>query len=151
MKATMLNHVSVHADDLEESARFYEEVFGLERLPTPDFGHPVIWLGVGDRQLHLFRRDTSAPRYHHFALDVDDYVGVYRLAREKGFLDGGPRILPDGGLQMYVKDPSGNLIEIDCPDHRTLDLSAFGGELEQVPGPPEATLYTGRAPARSAS
>jgi catechol 2,3-dioxygenase-like lactoylglutathione lyase family enzyme len=151
MKATALNHVSVHADDLEASARFYQEVFGLERLPTPDFGHPVVWLRLGDRQLHLFRRDTDAPRYHHFALDVDDYVGLYRLAKQRGFLDGEPRLLPDGGVQMYVKDPSGNLVEIDWPDHRTLDLSAFGRDLERVPGPPEASLYTGRAPAGAAS
>jgi hypothetical protein len=29
--------------------------------------------------------------------------------------------LPDGGAQMYVRDPGGNLIELDTPDASTLD------------------------------
>ena len=31
--------------------------------------------------------------------------------------------LPDGCVQMYLRDPSGNLIEIDWPDVATLDRS----------------------------
>ena len=49
MKATGLNHVSIHARDLEESTRFYEEFFGMRRVATPDFGYPVQWLEVGER------------------------------------------------------------------------------------------------------
>jgi catechol 2,3-dioxygenase-like lactoylglutathione lyase family enzyme len=54
MAATNLNHVSLIARDLEESVRFYLEVFGMERIPTPNFGFPVHWLRVGPLQLHLF-------------------------------------------------------------------------------------------------
>ncbi|MBO0705589.1 MAG: VOC family protein, partial [Candidatus Dormibacteraeota bacterium] len=54
MAATNLNHVSVHATDMEKSAKFYEDLFGLQRVPTPNFGFEVIWLRVGDLQLHLF-------------------------------------------------------------------------------------------------
>ena len=46
--------MSIAAADLEESTRFYEEVFGMERIPTPTFADPVQWLRVGDLQLHLF-------------------------------------------------------------------------------------------------
>ena len=84
MKATGLNHVSVHANDLETSARFYEEFFGMRRVPTPDFGYPVIWLEVGELQVHLFDRKTEAPQYHHFALDVDDYTAAFKAAKERG-------------------------------------------------------------------
>ena len=31
--------------------------------------------------------------------------------------------LPDGCVQMYLRDPAGNLIEIDWPDVATLDRS----------------------------
>jgi catechol 2,3-dioxygenase-like lactoylglutathione lyase family enzyme len=65
-----LNHVSVVADDLEASIGFYEDLFGLQRLPTPNFGFPVQWLRVGDLQIHLFERPSGAPTYHHFALSV---------------------------------------------------------------------------------
>src|SRR6187397_2269643 len=61
MRATSFTHVSIHAYDLEESTRFYVDVFGMRRVPAPDFEHPVVWLEVGDQQLHLFHRDTPAP------------------------------------------------------------------------------------------
>lgn len=121
MPATSLNHVSVSANDLEESAVFYAELFGMERIPTPNFGHPVVWLRVGDLQIHLFKRGVDAPVYHHFALTVDDLDRVYRTARERGILDNehneaAIRELPDGSVQMYIRDPAGNLVEVDYPD-----------------------------------
>jgi YD repeat-containing protein len=127
MKALRINHVSVHAEDLEESARFYEELFGMERVPAPNFpGLVVVWLQLGGQQLHLFRRDVEAPFAHHFGLDVDDFATVYRTAKERGLLDletpqGRPiRRHPAGWVQMYIRDPAGNQVEINWPDVETL-------------------------------
>jgi catechol 2,3-dioxygenase-like lactoylglutathione lyase family enzyme len=122
--------VSVHADDLETSVRFYEEMFGMERLPTPNFGMNIRWLALGDQQLHVFEREVPTPAYHHFGLDVEDFEDVYRKARERGILDeetfqGAVRELPDGAVQMYLRDPAGNLVEVNWPDIATLDLSVF--------------------------
>jgi catechol 2,3-dioxygenase-like lactoylglutathione lyase family enzyme len=88
--ALRVNHVSIHADDIEESARFYEELFGMTRLPTPTFHEPVLWLALGDQQLHIFQRDDvdAAPRAHHLDIDVDDFEAVCRAAKERGLLDG---------------------------------------------------------------
>jgi catechol 2,3-dioxygenase-like lactoylglutathione lyase family enzyme len=125
MKAVELNHVSIHAKDLGESVRFYSEVLGLEVLPTPNFGYPVQWLRLGDRQLHIFQRDTEAPRYHHLALNVDDFESVYKKAEQLGIIEREQgvacRALPDGAVQMYIRDPAGNRVEIDWPDASTLD------------------------------
>jgi lactoylglutathione lyase len=127
VRATRLNHVSIHADDLEESVRFYVEIFGMERLPTPNFGEPVVWLKLGEQQLHLFQRATPAPESHHVALDVDDFEAAYLKAKELDAIDrrtfAGPRVLPDGSVQMYLRDPAGNLVELDWPDAATLDRS----------------------------
>lgn len=130
MRATGLNHVSIGAIDVEESARFYTEVFGLEELPTPNFGFPVRWMRLGDLQLHLFERDEGAPTYQHFGIDVDDLEAAYAKAVELGLHDSstfGSEIyeLPDGGVQMYLRDPAGNLVEADWPDVSTLDRSLF--------------------------
>jgi len=81
VRATRINHVSIRANDLEESVRFYEELFGLERLPTAKFQQPVVWLKVGDQQLHLFEQGDDTPRYHHVAFDVDDFEAVYAKAK----------------------------------------------------------------------
>ena len=131
MRAKRLNHVSIHANDMEESLRFYIDVFGMERLPSPDFSQHVEWLCLGEQQLHLFLRETPAPEFHHIALDVDDFEAAYLKAQELGLLDedafgAGVRELPDGAVQMYIRDPAGNLVEIDWPDVTTLDRSVIG-------------------------
>lgn len=128
MRATRFNHVSIHADDMEESLRFYCEVLGMERLPSPEFEHRVEWLRLGEQQLHLFLRKTPAPAFHHIGLDVDDFEAAYRMAQEHGLRDDDTwapdvRQLNDGSVQMYLRDPAGNLVEIDWPDVNTLDRS----------------------------
>jgi len=113
---------------MEESLRFYTEVFGMERLPSPDFSEHVEWLRLGEQQLHLFKRETPAPEFHHIALDVDDFEAAYLKAKELGLLEersfgASVRELPGGAVQMYIRDPGGNLVEVDWPDISSLDLS----------------------------
>ncbi len=143
MSATGFTHVSVHARDLEESVRFYEEMFGMEEVPAPDFPFLVRWLRVGNLQLHLFLSEDPAPRAHHFGLDVGDFEATYRKAEELGVRDEGGYYanvyeLPDGAAQLYVRDPAGNMVEINCPDAGTLDRSVVG-EIHKIGG--DAALY----------
>lgn len=141
MPALRINHVSVHAPDLDASEKFYRELFGTERIPTPDFGYPVRWLKVGGMQLHLFQRPVDAPPAHHFALTVDDAETVYRKARERGALDRNEvRKLPDGSAQFYLRDPAGNLLEVNAPDADKLDRSLIG-DLILVGGEDGARLF----------
>jgi catechol 2,3-dioxygenase-like lactoylglutathione lyase family enzyme len=119
MSAIRVNHVSVHAPDLATSVAWYEDLFGAHRIATPNFGMPVQWLAIGDTQLHLFQRDTEAPSHHHFAFAVDDFPAVYRRA---GQLDAYDRDafghhffeLPGDTAQLYLRDPGGNLVEVDA-------------------------------------
>jgi hypothetical protein len=62
------------------------DLFGMDRLPSPNFSQPVAWLRLGEQQLHLFESESPAPRSHHFALDVDDFEVAYRKAKELGLL-----------------------------------------------------------------
>lgn len=111
---------------MDASLRFYTEVFGMERLPSPDFAGHVEWLRLGDQQLHLFTSEGPAPKAHHLALDIDDFEAAYLKAKELDLLDedsfgASVRELPGGAVQMYIRDPAGNLVEIDWPDISTLD------------------------------
>lgn len=128
MDSIAFTHASISAHDLAESVRFYTDVFGMEHIPSPDLPVPVEWLQCGDKQLHLFERQVEAPEYHHFAVHVDDFERVYRIALERDLFDeyaadGVPAIyeLPDGALQTYIRDPSDNLVEVDRPDTEGLD------------------------------
>jgi len=159
MRATRFTHVSIHAYDLEESVRFYVEVFGMQRVPSPDFAETVEWLQFGDQQLHLFLSDDPAPPRHHIGLDVDDFETAYQLAVERGLFDGdafGARVreLNDGAVQMYLRDPAGNLVEANWPDASTLDRSIVTNiahiedERAQSERARQATLYADRATTR---
>lgn len=130
MVSVSLNHVSVLADDLEESAAFYCDVLGMERVPTPNFEVPVQWLATDSGQVHLFERDMDAVPYYHFGLTVDDFEAVYRRAKADGLFaqwgdssDASIYRLPDGAAQMYLNDPTGNLLEVDYPDIEDVDAS----------------------------
>lgn len=132
MTATGFTHVSVHAHDLDESARFYKDLFGMEEIPSPDFPFPVRWLKVGGLQLHLFRSDDPAPQGHHFGLDVDDFEAVYLRAKDldvqirEGYFSGVYE-LPDGAVQLYLRDPAGNMVEVNYHDASSLDRSEVVG------------------------
>lgn len=147
VKATGFTHVSVHAYDLEESVRFYEEIFDMEEIPAPNFPFPVRWFRVGDLQLHLFQSDAPAPSGHHFGLDVDDFEAIYERARRLGIVDTSDYFskvyeLPDGAVQLYLRDPAGNMVEVNWPDVTTLDRSVVG-EIQKVEARPseEPRLY----------
>ena len=140
MKTTGFTHVSVHAYDLDESARFYKELFGMKEISAPDFPFPVLWLRVDDLQLHLFQNDEPAPSGHHFGLDVDDFEAVYEKARKLDAVDDSDYFsnvyeLPCGAVQLYLRDPAGNLVEVNWPDVGTLDRSMVG-EIQKIEAKP---------------
>ncbi|MDN5698096.1 MAG: VOC family protein [Rubrobacter sp.] len=149
MQSGGFTHVSVHAHDLEESARFYRQLFGMEEIPSPDFPFEVRWLRVGNLALHLFESTEQAPTGHHFGLDVEEFEEIYRKAEKMGVrVQEGyfSRVyeLPDGAAQLYLRDPAGNMVEVNHPDAASLDRSVVG-EIEKVPANSQesarATLY----------
>jgi catechol 2,3-dioxygenase-like lactoylglutathione lyase family enzyme len=126
LRALRINHVSIAASDLEESTRFYEEVFAMERIPAPTFASPVQWLRVGDMQLHLFQDEDPAPRRHHLGITVDDFDAAYEAVKAYASDTWGWRLveLPSGQLQLYFRDPSDNLIELNS-DASSIDRSRY--------------------------
>ena len=159
MGALRLDRV-LHAEDMEASARFYEELFGMRAAADAEV--PAIGALAGARRpaapsLPTRRRRGAAA--HHLAIDVDDFNAFYRQAKERGLLDadtwGRPaRYHPAGWVQMYIRDPSGNLIEIDWPDVSTLDpeivaeLGRLKDDAPQDGEAHEATLYDAGVPVR---
>jgi lactoylglutathione lyase len=151
LRATRINHVSISATDLEESTRFYEEVFGMERIPTPVFPQRVQWLRVGDMQLHLFLESDVVPPTdrHHLGLTVDDFDTAYEAVSSRAANTFGWDLveLPSGQVQLYFRDPGGNLIEVNWPDAGSLDrdrypdLTRLADHIEQSAEALRAVLY----------
>jgi len=119
--ATGINHVTIPTRDLGESERFYADLLGAERLASPNFGAPVRWLRVGDVQIHLLEDSRGGGGPGHFGVTVDDLAPVYERARALDALDPAANDhylweLPDGVMQLYVRDPSDNLVEVNARD-----------------------------------
>jgi catechol 2,3-dioxygenase-like lactoylglutathione lyase family enzyme len=155
MAAVGLNHVSINAVDLEESVEFYRSLFGLERIATYTFAFPSQYLGLGELQLHIFERPTTAPEFHHIAIDVDDFESVLVRASELRILEESTFfsacwVLPDGAVQLYLRDPAGNLVEVNCPDVSSLSpavaerLPRLEASVEQSAEALTASLYSTR-------
>ena len=153
--AADLNHVSVCAHDLRSSIGFYVELFGLEAVPTPNFGFPVQWLRAGERQLHLFERDGKPPIYQHFALTVEDAEPVYARAKELDCFDRTTFAshlieLPGDCVQLYLRDPAGNLVEVNArhasrlPEWIRADMLRLADLQPQIDENLAATLFTGK-------
>lgn len=129
MRVVGPNHVSVHCYDLAASTAFYVEVLGLVTVPSFTFSTPVAWVQLGSIQLHLIRTEDPAPRSHHLALEVDDFTAAYLQATELGIREREIPLfsrvceLPDGGVQMFIRDPAGNLLELTHRDVSTVDRS----------------------------
>lgn len=133
---SQINHVSVNALDLQESVDFYVELLGAEPIATPNFGIPVQWLALGRTQLHLFERDLQPTSHHHLGITVPDIEPVYRVAERRGAFDSRAFSnhlveLPGDVVQLYLRDPAGNLVEIDqhgvdrLPDDLRAQLKAL--------------------------
>ncbi|MFB6311494.1 MAG: VOC family protein [Salinirussus sp.] len=140
MPATAINHVSLAVDALEPAVDFYEEVLGLEQIPSVNSSARGAWFQLDNGQLHLTERAAPSPQYHHLALTVEDFAGLVATLEEREALDdtfGAPLYeFPDGAVQVYFRDPSDNLLEADWPDISTLpaDLAERAQTREEVLG-----------------
>ncbi len=130
-----INHVTLIVDALEPAARFYEEEFGLEPVAAFVFDYPTAFFKFKNgQQLHLSEWEDARSFRGHLCITVDDFNRTFFRMKELGIIDLAPwghvRQLPDGGMQMFVRDPAGNLIEISSrpEDRDSIDPAIFTDE-----------------------
>ena len=131
-KAFKFSHVAVNVTDVDKSRKFYEKVIGLKKLPRPKINIPGEWYGLGENAMHLIggerRKDGIDPTGPHMAIQVEDIDRTKKTLNEMGvkYLDAAMvmrarrRICRLNakmvGRQIWVKDPDGNVIELQQRD-----------------------------------
>jgi len=135
-----IQHINVNVDDLAVATVFYRDVLGLPLDPTPDQGFESQFFRINARQqIHMNVITDLRPFRAHFCMEVPDFMGVFARAKAVGAIDVAPwgrvRKLPSGKMQMFVRDPHGNLIEIASVAGARIDPELFRDELvEPQPG-----------------
>jgi catechol 2,3-dioxygenase-like lactoylglutathione lyase family enzyme len=132
MKLSHLEHYLIQADDLEATRRWYVDVLGMREGPHPDFGFPVHWLYIGERDvLHLTQggAGVSAARQRYLGQEseatrgsgVIDHVAFRATGLDatmahlrKLGIDFKERRVDDQALyQLFLFDPNGVKVELN--------------------------------------
>ncbi len=128
IKTGRVNHIAVKISDVDKSREFYEKVVGLKKLPRPKINIPGEWYQIGENALHLIggeRKNDGKidPTGPHIAVQVDNIDETKRALDQMGieFLDASalmaklklsPEQMKMVGKQVWVRDPDGNVLEL---------------------------------------
>jgi len=110
-----LRHIAVSVKNLEESAQFYERVFGLKRVGAETLGAGSgIYLSDGVVNLALLKLNgTDFVGTHHFGFIVDDTESTRALIEAEGgsfFMKFGEE--GKENAEDKFKDPEGVIFDI---------------------------------------
>jgi hypothetical protein len=112
-RAIKINHVTLIVDNLEKAGEFYEKEMGLEPLPAFRFDYPVMFFKFNEeQQLHISEWEDTTSFRGHICVQVDDFNTIF--------------------MQMFVRDPSGNLVEISSQPGSPVDKAIFEDELYEA-------------------
>lgn len=125
-RAIKINHVTLIVDNLEKAAAFYQNELGLEPLAAFKFDYPVMFFKFNDeQQLHLSEWEDTPSFRGHICVQVDDFNKIFFRMKELQLIDitpwGKVRKLPDGAMQLFLRDPAGNLVEISSAPGSEID------------------------------
>ena len=117
------DHDALLVKDVDASAKFYSEVFGLKEIPNGGLDDHIRWFELGDKvQFHLIESDELPEKHKgfHLALSTDDLDAFMKFLKSKNIHfenwpgeKGTTNTRPDGVKQIYLQDPDGYWIEVN--------------------------------------
>ena len=128
MKVNALDHVNIITDDLDRTAGFYADVFGLERRNAPpplspghaqwmfdDAGRAIFHLNSVDCPRAFDRAVAAGPTgsIHHIALACSGYDEMIARLDARGLERKVNEVAAIGLRQIFTIDPNGVLLELN--------------------------------------
>lgn len=144
MELLDIQHVAIRTDDLEATNRFYTGLLGMTFADRPPFSFPGSWLQMGKTMIHVMAGDAAvddAGEFHRGSAAVDHLAfgaqgfDAFKAKFEAEGVDWRENDIPSAGLwQLFVRDPSGILVELnftvaDEPQGSKGVEQGFGGDM----------------------
>jgi len=117
-----LRHVAMVVEDMEQTAKFYEQSFGMKRVrETPTA------IGLSDGLVSLMiihpsnvnMKGDDRRGLHHIGFLAEDMSGEIAAAEANGAVCYAGIINPEEGTETERKfrDPNGQMFDLTSPDH----------------------------------
>ncbi len=130
MPVTEINHVNFRTDrqTIDVLRDFYCDILGLKvgpRIQTKSYGY---WLYIGDNDVvHLSDYKTPEPPalhvngpFDHVSFTCTDMPQMQAWLTENS-INFSQRTLSNGVIQLNLRDPAGNGVELNFEEYRNLD------------------------------
>ena len=123
-----LRHIALSVKDLQESAKFYEEAFGMKRVRESNvavmMSDGVVSLALLDLRKNDNAPDERGPDYiglHHMGFLVDDVPGASATVEAAGGAYHGQILNVGNGPESERKyrDPNGVVVDVTSAEHAT--------------------------------
>jgi catechol 2,3-dioxygenase-like lactoylglutathione lyase family enzyme len=119
-----LNHTIVPARDKEESARFYERMFGFKYEGPMGHFAPIV-IPSQSLTLDFDNRETFQPQHYAFKVSEEEFDSIFGRIQSEGLVYGSEPWTPEdmqinrwnGGRGVYFRDPNGHLLELLTRDY----------------------------------
>jgi catechol 2,3-dioxygenase-like lactoylglutathione lyase family enzyme len=125
-----LNHTIVPAHDKEQSARFYEKIFGF-KYEGP-LGHfAPVRIESQSLSLDFDNRESIQPQHYAFKVGETEFDDIFGRVKAEGLAYGSGPFTPDdmkinnwnGGRGVYFRDPNGHLLELLTRDYSAATMA----------------------------
>jgi len=146
MPLSHIEHFLVATDDIEKTGEWYCRVLGMKEGPHPDFGFPVKWLYIGDRDIvHIGpsarNADANQKKYlgrtsqdtgtgtgalDHIAFRATGLKEMMAHLKSQGIAFNERRASGQALYQLFMYDPNGIKIELNY------DAAEAGGMKAEV-------------------
>lgn len=117
MTLTALDHVNIRTSRLATLVDFYQDVLGMHTGWRPAFSFGGAWLYCGEHAVvHLVevaeQPQVGQPQLEHFAFRASGLSAFLARLEERNIEHRQVTVPSNGNLQVFLRDPDGNHIEI---------------------------------------
>ena len=135
LKANSIDHVNMSVKNLDESVKFYQDLFGFE-LKKDQADRKSKIIGNDSIKLCLYEDPDMdlGNGFQHFGLHIENFNEIVAKCREMNIKMPYGVVEWENSRSVYINDPNGYEIDLSSDQGGELVISAQAGRLRQFLG-----------------